>query len=178
MTRIDTSRGTITLRMAGAADVRAFRDIRLEGLRDAPAAFGSDYATQVLYPMAFWEERLRISGQEGAYFFAAHAGAVIGLCGIMRGRPPKTSHTATIISVYVRQDWRGLHIAEAMIEQCVGWAREHGVTILKLGVVTSNAAALACYTRCGFSIYGTEPSALLVDGVYYDEALMARRLEP
>lgn len=177
MTSLSTARGTITLRLARMADVRAFREIRLEGLRDAPTAFGSDYATQAQYPMAFWEERLRFQGQEGAYFFATHAGAVIGMCGIMLGRPPKARHTAMIISVYVRPAWRGLHIAEEMIEQCVSWAREHGVTILKLGVVSSNTAALACYTRCGFTIYGTEPQALLIDGVYYDEALMARRLE-
>jgi RimJ/RimL family protein N-acetyltransferase len=45
-----------------------------------------------------------------------------------------------------------------------------------LAVVTTNAAAISCYARCGFKVYGTEPQALYYDSVMYDELLMARIL--
>jgi RimJ/RimL family protein N-acetyltransferase len=36
-------------------------------------------------------------------------------------------------------------------------------------------AAIRCYNRCGFTVYGVEPQAIRHDGVMYDELLMARQ---
>ena len=85
-------------------------------------------------------------------------------------------HTAGIFSIYVQPAWRGLGIAEALIEACVAWARKLDVRLVKLGVVTTNTAAIRCYVRCGFSVYGVEPQVIYHDGVYYDELLMVQRL--
>jgi RimJ/RimL family protein N-acetyltransferase len=46
--------------------------------------------------------------------------------------------------------------------------------VLKLGVVTTNEAAINCYRKVGFTIYGLEPKSIQVNGSYYDEYLMAR----
>jgi RimJ/RimL family protein N-acetyltransferase len=43
-------------------------------------------------------------------------------------------------------------------------------------VVTTNPAAIRCYTRCGFEVYGIEPQAIRYDGKNYNELLMAIRL--
>ena len=53
-----------------------------------------------------------------------------------------------------------------------------GVLIVKLGVSTTNTPAIRCYARCGFTIYGIEPKAVCYDGVFYDELLMAKAIEP
>jgi L-amino acid N-acyltransferase YncA len=78
--------------------------------------------------------------------------------------------------VYVRAAWRGRRVADRLIEACIEWARPHGVRVAKLAVITSNAAAIRCYLRCGFSVYGVEPQVIHVDGVYHDELLMVRYL--
>ena len=170
-----TSRGSITIREAKAADVSQYRELRLHALQNAPTAFSADYETNLNHPMEFWKGRLNFD-EHGIIFFAEHGPNLIGMTGIGKGESPKTRHGAYIWGVYVRPEWRGLHIAEALIENCLRWAETGGVNIVKLGVVTSNASAVRCYQRCGFAIYGTEPRAIYYEGTYYEEYLMFRDL--
>ena len=58
----------------------------------------------------------------------------------------------------------------------MAYARELGLRLVRLGVVTTNASAIRLYQRCGFTVYGVEPEVLYVNGIYYDELLMARRI--
>jgi RimJ/RimL family protein N-acetyltransferase len=176
-TKISTKNGTITIRPAQEADVTSSRDLRLEALRNHPVAFSADYAASKRHPSAYWKSRLHELGAEGMLYFAIHEGRLIGMCGVYRGDSPKTQHSAFIVSVYTQPEWRGLGIAEALIEACLVWGRAHGVHIAKLGVSTNNIAAIRCYMRCGFTVYGVEPSALYYEGVMYDELLMARSID-
>jgi RimJ/RimL family protein N-acetyltransferase len=173
---VNTPRGTIVIREANLADVHQYRELRLNALQDSPTAFSADYQTNLNYPMSFWEGRL-IFDQFGMLFFAEHSGNLIGMTGIRTGESPKTKHGAFVWGVYVRPEWRGLHIAEALIEECAQWARHRNVVILKLGVMANNASAIRCYSKCGFTVYGHEPRALFHEGRYYDEFLMSRALD-
>jgi RimJ/RimL family protein N-acetyltransferase len=145
-------------------------------LRNHPEAFSSDYATNLAKPMAFWTERLKFNNPDSAVMicFAGHDQQLIGMCGITRANSPKIQHSAYIVGMYVRPDWRGLSIAEALINACLDWGRTKEIKIVKLGVAATNTPAIRCYARCGFQVYGTEPQALCLDGVFYDELLMAR----
>ena len=78
------------------------------------------------------------------------------------------------MGVYVRSEWRGLWIADELIATCHEWARAQEIKILKLGVAATNTPAIRCYARCGFTVYGTEPQAIYVNGTMYDELLMMR----
>ena len=166
-----TSRGTILIREANPADASRYRDLRLEALLDSPTAFSADHQINLRQPMSFWEGRLT-SDEHGIMFLAEQENALIGMTGIRKGESPKTKHGAYLWGIYVRPAWRGLRIAEALIEICAAWARERQVVILKLGVMANNEPAIRCYTRCGFTVYGTEPRALFYKGQYYDEFLM------
>jgi len=174
-TPITTPRGTVTIRSAREEDAPAYRDLRLEALRNHPEAFSSDYAANLAQPMTFWTERLSNSPDSGVMiYFAVHDPPLIGMCGITRQNSPKLQHSATIVGMYIRPDWRGFRIAEGLVTACVDWARTLDVKIVKLAVVTTNTRAIRCYARCGFQVYGIEPQALYYDGVFYDELLMAR----
>lgn len=172
---ITTSRGTITLRAANPADAMAFRDLRLEALQNSPAAFPADYQFNASQPPDYWQDRLK-EEENSTIFFAELEHRLIGMMGIRRGQLLKIRHSADIWGVYVRPEWRGLHIAEALIEACVAWAKSKDVNIIKLGVVIPNPSAVRCYERCGFNIYGTEPRGIYFDGQYYDGYLMYRDL--
>jgi RimJ/RimL family protein N-acetyltransferase len=177
-TPIATARGTVTIRPASEEDAPAYRDLRLEALQNHPAAFSADYATAFAQPMTYWTERVRSSGTETGIvnFHAFHELQLIGMCAIARRNSPKTRHSADIVGMYVRPDWRGLRIAEGLVAACIDWARAHDVKIVKIAVVASNTPAIRCYTRCGFHVYGIEPQALFYDDVFYDELLMARTM--
>ena len=173
---IETSRGTINIREATPADVVQFRALRLNALQDSPTAFSADHDVNLNLPMSFWEGRVT-PDEHGKLFFAEYESQLIGMTGIRQGESPKTRHGGYIWGVYVRPEWRGLHIAEIFIEACIEWARMKGIDIVKLGVMTNNTSAIRCYERCGFTTYGTEPRGILYEGKYYDEYLMSRMLD-
>jgi RimJ/RimL family protein N-acetyltransferase len=173
---IATARGRVTIRAGTEEDAAAYRELRLEALHSHPEVYSSDYDHAAGLPMSYWVERLRAggTGDVAQMYFAQHKQKLVGLCGIYRADAPRTRHSATVVSLYVRPAWRGLGIAQALVTKCLGWARNHDVRIVKLAVITTNAPAIAVYERCGFRPYGTEPQALYYNGVYYDELLLAR----
>ena len=173
---ITTSRGTITIRQGQESDAQAYRELRLEGLRNHPEAFSADYDINEKRPSTFWAERMRSLDDENMLFFAIHENDLIGTCGIYRGDSPKTRHSGTIVGVYVKSEWRGMRVADKLVEACIEWARRHEIKILKLGVTTTNTSAIRCYARCRFTAYGTEPQAIYTNGTMYDELLMARTI--
>jgi RimJ/RimL family protein N-acetyltransferase len=163
----------IKIRHATALDIDGFRELRLEALKNHPTAFGADYEESAARPNEHWQKRLKIDKDHEALFFAEKEGQLIGMTGIFRGLSKKSQHDSMIWGVYVRPQWRGRHISEALVRSCLVWAKEQGLAIVKLAVVTTNQPAIRCYQRCGFTTYGTEPKALHHDGEYYDEYLMS-----
>ncbi len=173
---MNTTPGSIVIRPANLDDSLQYRELRLSALLDSPTAFSADYQTNLNHPMNFWERRLTFD-RYGTIFFAEHENKLIGMTGIRIGESPKTKHGAYVWGVYVCPEWRGLHIAETLIETCADWARQREVVILKLGVMANNESAIRCYKRCGFTVYGTEPRALLFEGKFYNEFLMSLDLD-
>jgi len=177
--KLITPQGEIVIRQALPADATQLRELRLEALRDSPQAFGADYQINVERTASWWEENIR-AGLENDEQFISIAEIncnLVGLTGIYRRNQPKSFHSGLIWGVFVTPEWRGFHIAETLVENCLDWGREHGVLIARLAVNTTNGAAIRCYLRCGFEIYGVEPMVIHWDGKYFDELLMMRRLD-
>jgi len=157
-------------------DAVQYRELRLNALLDSPTAFSADYQINLNQPMNFWENRVT-PDEQGVLFLAEHKSRLIGMTGIRRGDSPKTKHGAGIWGVYVGPEWRGLHIAEALIEACIKWAKTQQIEMVKLGVVTTNTSAVHCYQRCGFTIYGTDPRDIFYEGKFHDLYLMYRDIQ-
>ena len=178
VTTIQTPKGDVLIRPTRTDDAAAYRTLRLESLQAHPEAFGAEYATNAAYPIAYWRERMGsgAGGEHGITYVAEATGALIGMTVLARNDGAKMRHAGSIFSVYTRADWRGTGVADALLEACVAYARVLGLRLLRLGVVTTNAGAIRLYQRCGFTVYGIEPEVLFVNGIYYDELLMARRI--
>ena len=170
---ITTPRDSITILDATPADAMLFRELRLEALQDSPIAFSADYQQNLNHSAKYWKDRLTLEKDEATILLAEHEGKLIGMTGIARGGSPKTRHGAWIWGVYVTPEWRGLRVAEELINSCFTWARARNIVLVKLGVAATNISAIRCYERCGFSTYGTEPRAIFYEGKYYDEFLMS-----
>jgi RimJ/RimL family protein N-acetyltransferase len=175
---ITTARGDVLIRPTRIDDAAAYRALRLAGLQGHPEAFGADYATSAARPIEYWQERMAsgAGGEHGVTYVADAAGALIGMTALVRNDLPKTRHAGSIFGVYTHPDWRGSGVADALLGACVAYAAALGLRLVRLGVVTTNASAIRLYQRCGFQVYGVEPEALYVNGIYYDELLMARRI--
>jgi len=177
-TMFTTPNGPLTIRAAGPSDACPLHALRVEALTNNPTVFAADPASTAAEPDALWAERIAGYAQKenGLIGVAAAGDALVGMAGLAVEHWPKTRHSAFIWGVYVQPAWRGCHVAEAILEECFAWARAHGVELVKLGVVTNNAPAIRCYTRCGFTVYGVDPHTLRYAGVSYDELLMVKIL--
>ncbi len=163
---------SITVRQLLAADAAAFRDMRLEMLQVNPEAFGSTYEAESDKSVEQFATMLTKSFVAGGFV----DGQLAGVAGFYVLAGPKVSHRGNIWGVYVRGAFRGRGVGHAVISEILRHARTL-VQQVHLTVVTENAGARALYERLGFAIYGTEPRALKVGDRYYDEHLMAYRLD-
>jgi RimJ/RimL family protein N-acetyltransferase len=175
---ITTPKGEVNVRIATLEDASSLLELRLEALAMHPEAFAADANRTAADGENAWMERINeyATTKSGAIMMACLSKELIGMGGIVRGHWPKTQHSSSLWGVYVKPDWRGFHIAVAIINECITWAQEHEIVVVKLAVITINTSAIRCYTRCGFKVYGTEPRTIFFNGVYYDELLMAKML--
>jgi GNAT superfamily N-acetyltransferase len=129
-------------------DWRAMRDIRLEALREAPAAFGSTYAREVAFTEADWRRR---AGGYGFFAFLPDLGDLpVGLAGGI----DEGAGVAELVSMWVRPQARGRKVGAALVTAVVDWARGRGLSRLNLWVTDGNQAARALYERYGFTPAG------------------------
>src|SRR5687767_8819075 len=135
---LSTSMGELVLRPTDAEDAAAFRELRLEALWMHPEAFATDHAESAAKPIEWWTDRATAgSGNANQVLYVAQAsdGELVGMCGLFRENGPKLQHTGHVWGVYVRPAWRGLKIADALLDACEAWARDHGVRVIRLAVV-------------------------------------------
>ena len=197
------SADSVTIRPIAPTDAAAFRALRLEALRTCPLAFTADVGETEAQPPEFWDKRAadstgegsqlimlavaggQASGAPGAATGGPSAGAddgdkygqmLVGMTGVYTQSAPKIAHIGHVWGVFVRDSHRGRGVGEALMRAAVAWARGKGLLVMKLGVAVGNDPAIRCYERCGFEIYATDPSAILLDGKLYDEHLMSLRL--
>lgn len=176
--RLTTSRGDVTVRSAIPDDAAGLRALRLDALARHPEAFAADHDMTEAESVQHWVDWIvdNAAQKSGVISVAVAEERMVGMTGLVRGKWPKTRHSGTIWGVYVRPAWRGLRVAEALLEECIEWAGDHGLTIVKLGVVTGNTSAIRCYARSGFTVYGIEPHVIRHAGVLHDELLMAKTI--
>jgi RimJ/RimL family protein N-acetyltransferase len=111
-----------------------------------------------------------------AVFVAEAAGELLGMAGIAGTAAEKQAHRADIWGVYVRPAARGRGVATGMVAAAIDWARARGLVMVTLAVIVGNETARRCYERAGFTVYGVQPMVIRVDGEFYDELLMVKRL--
>jgi RimJ/RimL family protein N-acetyltransferase len=169
----------VAIRPIVESDAEAYRALRLNALRQHPSAFSADYEQSAAKPVASWMETVQLaaSGQRSIIYLAVAADqSLVGMTGLYIEQSAKVQHSGHIWGVYVCPTWRGQGIATRLVAACIDWAKTQAVRIIKLQVEVANAAAVRCYARLGFAVYGIEPEVICYDGIYYDTLLMARRV--
>lgn len=162
---------TAFVRPLSAADAAAFRTLRLAALLEAPAAFGSSYEEEAARPLSNFADRL--SAPEPNLTFGVFVDHTLcGIAGFRQETGLKTRHIGVLWGIYVAPAQRGTGLAKTLVETVIAHARRH-VVMLHADVGADNHAARRLYEHLGFRCYGVQPKALLVDGRFIDEALLA-----
>lgn len=163
------------IRALRAADVEAYRALRLRGLAEHPEAFTSSA-----------EEEARESGDRLArrlspdpdrphdVVFGAFDGAtLVGVCGMDVDMRAKVRHKGHVFGMYVAAERAGAGVGRALIDRVIAHAREHaGLEALVLTVTSGNTAARRVYERAGFATCGREPRAIRVGERTHDKIQM------
>jgi len=158
----------VEIRRMMPADAAQYREIRLEGLKCSPQAFGSTYETESVQPLGSFSERLGTSAVFGAF----RGVELLGIAGFKVRNGVKEAHKGLLWGMYVRPDARNAGVGRRLVEEVIDFARQR-VELLQLSVVSDNDPARLLYTRLGFIEYGVEKNSLKQHGRYYDEILMA-----
>ena len=156
--------------LKASTDLPAFREIRIESTREAPESFRATEEEMRSTPVETFRNQL--SGHDGGPFFigAFVESELVGVAALFFEESQKLSHKATVGSVFVTPTSRSKGVGRALMSELLRIAREDKkLEQLNLTVNVANEAAVRLYESLGFSIFGTEPNAVYVDGKGHDE---------
>lgn len=148
-------------------------------LLDSPASFGSSPEDDMGSDLE--RVRQRLTDQRGQTVIGAfdRESQLIGSVGVWCHVKLKEKHKASVWGMYVAPHHRRQGIGRKLMEAAIQFAASQtGVTQVQLSVSASAPGAQRLYESLGFTVWGTEPDALRVDGQSHDEHHMSLELAP
>ncbi|MEJ6021432.1 GNAT family N-acetyltransferase [Ramlibacter sp. PS4R-6] len=153
------------IRRLGPDDAPAYRALRMRALWEFPEAFTSSWQEDETQPMEVWE--LRLAGEHSLFWGAFDDGQLCGMVGLERERRAKNRHKATVVGMYVSQEYFGTGMGRALFDELLAGARAMGLQLLVLTVTEGNTVATNFYEAAGFRSFGIEPKAIRLEDRYY-----------
>ena len=176
----DNQTPQMNIRELGESDAAAYRTLRLRALNEHPTAFVSSYEEQKEWPLERFAQRLRGSfDSAGSFNLGCFVDeAIVGTVGFFRYDGPKRMHIGKIVGMHVAAEHHGKGYGRALLGAALERARKMaGLAVIHLAVESRNEPAKALYRSFGFETYGVEKQAIFVDGEYFDEDLMALKVD-
>lgn len=118
-----------------------------------------------------------LADNHNMWFMAEYEGKLVGqsFVGLVH-KNLRYRHRAQVAFLLLKEYWN-LGIGGKLMEECIGWCREHKIEQIELDVVAENERAMQMYQSFGFEITGKQPRALKYgDGTYADEFYMVNFL--
>jgi ribosomal protein S18 acetylase RimI-like enzyme len=111
---------------------------------------------------------------DNSVFLLAEAdGALVGELDIRGGKRKRTRHAATL-GIAVQRGFRNRGVGNALLSAAIAWARTGGVLKrIELQVYARNQMAIHLYEKHGFRIEGRRQRAVLQNGEFLDDYVMA-----
>jgi len=154
-------------------DAEIFRNIRLEGLQNAPNAFGADYEQELAYELEEYKKWIANHIIWGGF----QKDYLIGIVGLANEiSKPKRAHKGFIWGMYVRPEFRNQGVGRALIESVLAKAPLN-IEQVQITVMSENPWAEKLYKSLGFQTYGHEQESIKVNGKYFDEIHMVKFLK-
>ena len=141
--------------------------------------FLADYPEEIKHTEQSEGDFLRnnLASDDALMIVCTVGGVIAGNCQIVFMSSMKKRHRAELMIGLLEEYW-GLGIGTAMLEELIAAARRRGVEQLELEMIEGNARAAALYHKMGFSEVAALPDAYrLKDGSRRAAVLMTRRLD-
>ncbi|MFH9549470.1 GNAT family N-acetyltransferase [Streptomyces sp. NBC_00377] len=166
---------TYVVRVVRAEEWASVKALRLLALEDpaAPLAFLETYETAAERPDSFWQKRAADAAAEGAgtvrqFIAQAEDGQWAGTATVLVEEAgsvdwagfPVERRQGHVVGVFVRKEWRGSGMTQALLGAALEWAWELGLERVRLIVHERNLRAQGAYRKAGFTPTGrTVPMA-------------------
>lgn len=171
--------GALRIRELEVSDTSGYQVLRLRSLKEHSTAFVSSYEQQRERPVSDFVEWLGSSFDSPDVFIIGRfvSERLVGTVELYREAHPKVVHKGWIVGMHVAAEHQGNGYGRALLVAALEWARTiPRLELVQLGVESKNKQAMSRYPSLGFKTYGVEKRAVLVDGEYFDEDLMALEL--
>ncbi len=162
----------VEIRQLTKKDVQAFKELRLDGLKKAPDAFGASYEQEIEQDDTFFEGRIVRSIIVGCFVDRD----LVGVTCCLPDTGLKCKHTAVIWGVYLKKSYREQGLAKGLFENILNLL-PNCIEQVRLSVGAHNEKAKKLYESFGFKKYGYEERILKIGDKYYDEILMVKFLK-
>lgn len=166
----------VSIRVLSAEDAAAYRELRLEGLRDSPATFAASYEDEI--HLTTDDVAQRIAPTNHSWVMGAFdADRIVGCIGWYRDRGAKVMHRSHIWGMYVVPRYRRQGVARSLVREVLSRAKAvTGVAQIELFVAWGNDSAVRLYEDLGFERVAILPNALILEGRYIDDQLFVLRI--
>lgn len=161
------------IRRLRKGDAKFYKAIRLKSLRDAPDAFGSDYAAEKKQPLSWFQGRI----EQNVIFGAFDKNNLYGVVSFTLNKNPKTKHKASVWGMFVSAEKRGSGIARLLMKTLLEFAeKKKEIELIQISAVTTNIVAKKLYQSLGFKSWGIEKRAFKNKNGYQDDEHMVKFL--
>jgi phosphinothricin acetyltransferase len=117
------------------------------------------------------------SGAHPAVVAVTNEGDVVGFGSLSPYRPRAAYSTSVEDSVYVAEEFQGLGIGRAVLEELLRLAEAHGFHAVLARIAGDNEASVALHVACGFELIGTEHEVGRKFGRWLDVVCMERLIQ-
>ena len=160
-----------------AKDWKAYKQLRLNALKEEPAAFFTRYSSQVLVPDLEWKERLsKYTEKKGNWMvFARIDKNFVGMMGAYQTKEDFKRKGVHLMAVFVDKKYRGKGISKTLLAVLLKELKKAQVSVVALGVNCTQKAAIRLYKGFGFVLFNKK-RVVLGDGKRHTEYFMRLRL--
>lgn len=118
-----------------------------------------------------------LNDDDTEWFIVDYEGNIIGQCSVgLVKKYERYRHRAEVTFVILK-DYCGMGIGGKLMQQCIDWCMNKGITQMELSVIADNLHAINMYKSFGFKEMGTIPNAIhYPNGTFADEKLMVLEL--
>ncbi|WP_421378891.1 GNAT family N-acetyltransferase [Bacillus salacetis] len=167
----------MNIRELTASDAEEYWNLRLEALKNNGDAFATTYEESISRENPIQQVQKNLSSKDSVTFGAYIDEKLAGNVTLLYNRHTKMKHKAAILAMYVSPSFRKLGIGSSLLAEVENTAKQEGIELLQLTVVTTNTSAIKLYENSGYVSFGVEKHAMKQKGEYFDEMWMSKELE-
>ena len=129
----------------------AYREVRLESLKNHPEAFETTYEKALKQETFFFEKPIIEQDERKFVMGAFYDGVLIGICAFVDDNLYELDQTGSLVQMYVKREYAGNKIGEKLLLQTEFEALKlPNLSKVMLEVNKNNNRAICVYQNCGY----------------------------